>query len=122
MTQRRLEKILYTGVTRSILIGYEHAANSCLLCFYYVIPTGNRFYICRIGIIPTDNSFMHAEVTSPNTLTSREEERKLCQSQKHSLICLSFKEMDDSVLLSLQVQLSNSAAPRARSTIVKKIW
>ena len=54
----------------SILIGYKHAANSCLLCFSYVIPTDSRFYICRIDVIPTDNSFMHAEVTSPNTLTS----------------------------------------------------
>ena len=26
--------------------------------------------ICRIEVIPTDNTFMHAEVTSPNTLTS----------------------------------------------------
>ena len=47
---------LYIGVTSSILIGYKHAANSCLLCFSYVIPT--------------NNSFMHAEVTSPDTLTS----------------------------------------------------
>ena len=62
--------LLYIGVTSSILIGYKHAANSCLLCFSYVIPTDNRFYICRIDVIPTDNSFMHAEVTSPNTLTS----------------------------------------------------
>ena len=62
--------LLYIGVTSSILIGYKHAANSCLLCFSYVIPTNNRFYICRIDVIPTDNSFMHAEVTSPNTLTS----------------------------------------------------
>ena len=60
----------YIGVTSSILIGYKHAANSCLLCFSYVILTNNRFYICRIDIIPTDNSFMHAEVTSRNTLTS----------------------------------------------------
>ena len=28
------------------------------------------YYICRIDVMPTDNSFMHAEVTSPNTLTS----------------------------------------------------
>ena len=62
--------LLYIGVTSSILIGYKHAANSCLLCFSYVIPTNNRFYICRIDVIPTDNSFMHAEVTSRNTLTS----------------------------------------------------
>ena len=62
--------LLYIGVTSSILIGYKHAANSCLLCFSYVIPTNNRFYICRIDVIPTDNSFMHAEVTSPDTLTS----------------------------------------------------
>ena len=48
--------LLYIGVTVSILIGYKHAANSCWLCFHYVIPT--------------DNSFMHAEVTSPNTLNS----------------------------------------------------
>ena len=63
--------LLYIGVTSSILIGYKHAANSCLLCFSYVIhvPTNNRFYICRIDVIPTDNSFMHAEVTLPNTLT-----------------------------------------------------
>ena len=59
--------LLYIGVTSSFLIGYKHAANSCLLCFSYVIPTDNRFYICRIDVIPTDNSFMHAEVTSPNT-------------------------------------------------------
>ena len=59
--------LLYIGVTSSILIGYKHAANSCLLCFSYVIPTNNRFYICRIDVIPTDNSFMHAEVTSPDT-------------------------------------------------------
>ena len=63
-------RLLYIGVASSILIGYKHAANSCLLCFSYVIPTNNRFYICRIDVIPTDNSFMHAEVTSPNTLTS----------------------------------------------------
>ena len=50
---------------------------------------------------------MHAEVTSPNTLTSREEERRLCQPQKHSLICRSSKEKDRSVFLSLQVQLRN---------------
>ena len=62
--------LLYIVVTSSILIGYKHAANSCLLCFSYVIPTNNRFYICRIDVIPTDNSFMHAEVTSRNTLTS----------------------------------------------------
>ena len=62
--------LLYIGVTSSILIGYKHAANSCLLCFSYVIPTDNRFYICKSDIIPTDNSFMHAEVTSPTTLTS----------------------------------------------------
>ena len=62
--------LLYIGVTSSILIGYKHTANSCLLCFSYVIPTNNRFYTCRIDVIPTDNSFMHAEVTSPNTLTS----------------------------------------------------
>ena len=48
--------LLDVGVTNSILIGYKYAANSCLLCFSYIIPT--------------DNSFMHAEVTSPNTLTS----------------------------------------------------
>ena len=62
--------LLYIGVTSSILIGYKHAANSCLLCFSYVIPTNNTFYICRIDVIPTDNKFKHAEVTSPNTLTS----------------------------------------------------
>ena len=28
--------------TSSILIGYNHAANSCLLCFSYVIPTDNK--------------------------------------------------------------------------------
>ena len=64
------DRLLYIGVTSSILIGYKHAANSCLLCFSYVIPTDNRFYICKIDVIPTDNSFMHAEVTSPTTLTS----------------------------------------------------
>ena len=48
----------------SNLTGYKHAANSCLLCFSYVIPTGNSFYICKSDFIPTDNSFMHAEVTS----------------------------------------------------------
>ena len=52
------------------MIGYKHAANSCLLCFSYVIPTDNRFYICKSDVIPTDNSFMHAEVTSPTTLIS----------------------------------------------------
>ena len=52
------------------MIGYKHAANSCLLCFSYVTPTDNRFYICKSDVIPTDNSFMHAEVTSPTTLTS----------------------------------------------------
>ncbi len=31
-------------------------------CFSYVIPTDIRFYICRSDVIPTDNSFMHAEV------------------------------------------------------------
>ena len=67
----------------------------------------NRLYICKIDVIPTDNSFMHAEVTSPNTLTSREEERRLCQPQTHSLICGSFNEMDESVILPLQVQLRN---------------
>ena len=36
----------------SILIGYKHAANSCLLSFSYVISTDNRFYICRIDVIP----------------------------------------------------------------------
>ena len=56
--------------TTAILIGYKHAANSCSLCFSYVISTDNKFYICRIDVIPTDNSFMHAEVTSPNTLIS----------------------------------------------------
>ena len=30
----------------------------------------NRFYICKSDVIPTNNSFMHADVTSPNTLTS----------------------------------------------------
>ena len=50
---------------------------------------------------------MHAEVTSPDTVTSREEERKLCQPQKLSLIYRSSKEMDESVLLSLQMQLRN---------------
>ena len=54
----------------SILIGYKHAANSCWLCFRYVVPTDNSFYACRSGVIPTDNSFMRAEVTSPNTLNS----------------------------------------------------
>ena len=62
--------LLYIGVTSSILIGYKHAANSCLLCFSYVIPTDNRFYICKSDVILTDNSFMLAEVTSPTTLTS----------------------------------------------------
>ena len=62
--------LLYIGVTVSILIGYKHAANSCWLCFHYVIPTDNSFYTCRSDVIPTDNSFMHAEVTSPNTLNS----------------------------------------------------
>ena len=71
--------LLYIGVTiiNDIIIHWFHqldfdwhAANSCLLCYSYVIPTNNRFYICRIDVIPTDNSFMHAEVTSPNTLTS----------------------------------------------------
>ena len=52
----RVLLLIYISVTSSILIGYKHAANSCLLCFSYVIPT--------------DNSFMHAELTSPNTLTS----------------------------------------------------
>ena len=50
---------------------------------------------------------MHAEVTSPNTLTNREEERRLCQPQKHSLISRSSKEMDRAVFLCLQVQLRN---------------
>ena len=50
---------------------------------------------------------MHAEVTSSNTLTSREEGRRLCQPQKHFLICRSSKEMDEPVPLSLQVQLRN---------------
>ena len=27
-------------------------------------------YICKSDVIPTDDSFMHAEVTSPTTLTS----------------------------------------------------
>ena len=27
--------LLYIGVTGSILIGYKHTANSCLLCFSY---------------------------------------------------------------------------------------
>ena len=62
--------LLYVGVTISILIGYKHAANSCWLCFRYVIPTDNSFYTCRSDVIHTDNSFMHAEVTSPNTLNS----------------------------------------------------
>ena len=62
--------LLYIGVTSSILIGYKHAASSCLLCFSHVIPTDNRFYICRSDVIPTDNSFMHTEVTSPYTQTS----------------------------------------------------
>ena len=62
--------LLYIGVTVSILIGYKHAANSCWLCFHYVIPADNSFYTCRSDVIPTDNSFMHAEVTSPNTLNS----------------------------------------------------
>ena len=62
--------LLYIGVTISILIGYKHAANSCWLCFRYVIPTDNSFYTCRSDVVPTDNSFMHAEVTSPNTLNS----------------------------------------------------
>ena len=70
LAEAQQQVLLYIGVTSSILIGYKHAANSCLLCFSYVIPTNNRFYICRIDVIPTDNSFMHAEVTSPNTLTS----------------------------------------------------
>ena len=67
---RRKFGLLYIGVTISILIGYKHAANSCWLCFRYVIPTDNSFYTCRSDVIPTDNSFMHAEVTSPNTLNS----------------------------------------------------
>ena len=71
--QELLKIIIYFGVTSSILIGYKHAANSCLLCFSYIIPTDNRFCICGIDVIPTDNSFMHADVMSPNTLTSREE-------------------------------------------------
>ena len=50
---------------------------------------------------------MHAEVTSPDTVTIREEERKLCQPQKLSLIYSSSKEMDESVLLSLKMQLRN---------------
>ena len=29
----------------------KHAANSCFLCFSYVIPTDNRFYLCRIDVI-----------------------------------------------------------------------
>ena len=49
--------LLYIGVTSSILIGYKHAANSCLLCFYRIIPTDHSFYICRIDVIPTDKSF-----------------------------------------------------------------
>ena len=52
------------------MIGYKHAANSRLLCFSYVIPTDNRFYTWKSDVILTDNSFMHAEVTSTNTLTS----------------------------------------------------
>ena len=62
--------LLYIVVTSSILICYKHAADSCLLCFSYVISTDYRFYICRIDVIPTDNSFFHAGVTSTNTLTS----------------------------------------------------
>ena len=62
--------LLYIGVNSSTLIGYKHVANSCLLCFSYVIPKDNRFYICRIDVIRRENCFMHAEVTSPNTLTS----------------------------------------------------
>ena len=41
-----------------------------MLCFSYIIPTDNRFYMCKIDVILTDNSFLHAEVTSPNTLPS----------------------------------------------------
>ena len=48
----------YYTLVCSIFIGNKHTASSCLLCFSYVIH------------VPTDNSFMHAEVTSPNTLTS----------------------------------------------------
>ena len=91
----------------SILIGYKHAANSCLLSFSYVISTDIRFYICIIDVISTDNSIMHAKVRSPKTLSSRQEKRRLCQPQKHSLICRSSKEMDRSFFLSLQVQLRN---------------
>ena len=91
----------------SILIGYKHAANSCLLSFSYVISTDIRFYICIIHVISTDNSIMHGKVRSPKTLSSRQEKRRLCQPQKHSLICRSSKEMDRSFFLSLQVQLRN---------------
>ena len=48
---------------------------------------------------------MHAEVTSLDTVTSREDEKKLCQPQKLSLIYRSSQEMDESVLLSLKMQL-----------------
>ena len=63
-------ELLYIGVTSSILIGYKHAANSYLLCFSYVIPTDNRFFLCKSDFIATDNSSIHAEVTSTNTLIS----------------------------------------------------
>ena len=42
--------LLYISVPFSVLIDDKHAANSRWLCFHYVIPT--------------DNSFIHVEVTS----------------------------------------------------------
>ena len=40
--------LLYIGVASSILIGYEHAANSCFLCFSYVIATDNNLRLRQI--------------------------------------------------------------------------
>lgn len=50
-------------ISTQLIIACPVSLTSYLQTIYYN-------YICRIDVLPTDNSLMHAEVTSPTTLTS----------------------------------------------------
>ena len=55
-TRPRTCIIIHWRHLNSVLIGYKHTANSCWLCFHYVIPKDNSLYTCRSDVIPTENS------------------------------------------------------------------
>ena len=73
--------LLYIGVTSSILIGLKYAANSCFLCFSYVIPTDNNL---RLRQIDLDNYRYHAQ---PHPIIREfKKRRRLRLRQRHKTI------------------------------------